>query len=70
MKKYKSQILIVIVTMATIGVSYFYSVYQQAKSQDKIELRNRKQEYKFYQKTLWGIINEVNWFFTKNGYTC
>lgn len=52
MKKYKSQILIVIVTMATIGVSYFYSVYQQAKSQDKIELRNRKQEYKFYQKTL------------------
>ena len=70
MKKHKSQILIATIVMATIGVSYFYGVYQQAKSQDKIELRNRKQEYKFYQKTLWGIINEVNWFFTKNGHTC
>lgn len=70
MKKHKLQILIVIITIATIGVNYFYNVYQQAKLQDKIELRNRKQEYKFYQKTLWGIINEVNWFFTKNGYTC
>ena len=52
MKKHKSQILIVTIVMATIGVSYFYGVYQQAKSQDKIELRNRKQEYKLYQKTL------------------
>lgn len=52
MKKHKSQILIVIITIATIGVSYFYNIYQQAKLQDKIELQNRKQEYKFYQKTL------------------
>lgn len=52
MKKHKSQILIATIAMATIGVSYFYGVHQQAKSQDKIELRNRKQEYKFYQKTL------------------
>ena len=52
MKKHKLQILIVIITIATIGVNCFYDVYQQAKLQDKIELRNRKQEYKFYQKTL------------------
>ena len=70
MKNHKLQLLIVIITIAVIGVNYFYDVYQQAKSQDKIELLDRKQEYKFYQKTLWGIINEVNWFFTKNGHTC
>lgn len=52
MKKHKLQILIVAIVMATIGVSYFYNVYQQAKLQDKIELQNHKQEYKFYQKTL------------------
>ena len=52
MKKHKLQILIVIITIATIDVSYFYNIYQQAKLQDKIELQNRKQEYKFYQKTL------------------
>lgn len=52
MKKHKLQILIVAIVMTTIGVSYFYDVYQQAKLQDKIELRNRKQEHKFYQKTL------------------
>ena len=52
MKNHKLQLLIVIITIATIGVNYFYDVYQQAKSQDEIELRNRKQEYKFYQKTL------------------
>ena len=52
MKNHKLQISIVIITITTIGVSYFYNVYQQAKLQDKIELRNHKQEYKFYQKTL------------------
>lgn len=52
MKRHKLQILIVAIVMATTGVSYFYNVYQQVKLQDKIELRNRKQEYKFYQKTL------------------
>lgn len=52
MKKHKLQILIATIVMATIGVSYFYNIYQQAKLQDKIELQNRKQEYKFYQKTL------------------
>ena len=52
MKNHKLQLLIVIITIAVIGVNYFYDVYQQAKSQDKIELLDRKQEYKFYQKTL------------------
>lgn len=52
MKTYKFQIAITIIVIITIGVSYFYDVYQQAKLQDKIELQNRKQEYKFYQKTL------------------
>ena len=52
MKRHKWQILITTIVMATIGVSYFYGVHQQAKLQDKIELRDRKQEYKFYQKTL------------------
>ena len=70
MKNRKFQAIIATIVIVVIGVSYFYNVYQQAKIQDKIELRNRKQEYKFYQKTLWGIINEVNWFFTKNGYAC
>lgn len=52
MRKHKLQILIAIIVIVVIGVSYFYSVYQQAKLQDKIELQNRKQEYKFYQKIL------------------
>lgn len=52
MKKHKLQILIATIVITIISVSYFYNVYQQAKLQDKIELRNRKQEYKFYQKIL------------------
>lgn len=52
MKNHKLQLLIVIITIAVIGVNYFYDVYQQVKLQDKIELRDRKQEYRFYQKTL------------------
>lgn len=52
MKNRKFKIIIATIVIAVIGISYFYNVYQQAKLQDKIELRNRKQEYKFYQKTL------------------
>lgn len=52
MKNRKFQAIITTIAIAVIGISYFYNVYQQAKVQDKIELRNRKQEYKFYQKTL------------------
>lgn len=52
MKTHKFQIAITIIVIITIGASYFYNVYQQARLQDKIELRNRKQEYKFYQKKL------------------
>lgn len=52
MKTHKFQIIIATIVIVVIGISYFYNVYQQAKLQDKIELRNRKQEYKFYQKTL------------------
>lgn len=52
MKDRKFQIIIATIVIAVIGVSYFYNVYQQARLQDKIELRNRNQEYKFYQKTL------------------
>lgn len=52
MKTHKFQIIIATIVIAVIGISYFYNVYQQAKLQDKIELWNRKQEYKFYQKTL------------------
>lgn len=52
MKDRKFQIIITTIAITIIGVSYFYNVYQQAKLQDKIELRNRKQEYEFYQKTL------------------
>lgn len=52
MKDRKFQIIIATIVITVIGVSYFYNVYQQARLQDKIELRNRKQEYKFYQKTL------------------
>lgn len=52
MKTHKFQIAIVAIAIITIGLSYFYNAYQQAKLQDKIELRNRKQEYKFYQKKL------------------
>lgn len=52
MKAHKFQIAVAIIAIITIGVSYFYNVYQQAKLQDKLELQNRKQEYKFYQKTL------------------
>lgn len=52
MKTHKFQIIIATIVIAMLGVSYFYNAYQQIKLQDKIELRNRKQEYKFYQKKL------------------
>lgn len=52
MKNRKFQAIIATIVITVIGVSYFYNIYQQARLQDKIELRNRKQEYKFYQKTL------------------
>lgn len=52
MKTHKFQIIIATIVIAALGVSYFYNVYQQARLQDKIELRNHKQEHKFYQKTL------------------
>lgn len=52
MKTHKLQIIIATIVIVALGVSYFCNAYQQTKLQDKIELRNRKQEYKFYQKKL------------------